>query len=89
MSCKVVLTGVNGKTYKGKLASAIEDPQAARFWADFEGAVDDVALVHVDQLEARLAALPYFVVFDGRTFRATEVDLQIMPSEGSFSFTVP
>jgi len=87
--CLVEPSPTKENTYEGRLTVSIADASAASFWIAYEQAVNVVLLAEVDLLEERLATLPFFVVIDDRRFQASDVDLQIYPSSGRLSFTVP
>ena len=88
MVCSVRLSSQKENTYEGLLSAPLSDPGAAEFWRAYDRAVNDVSLLAVDELERRLARLPFFVVVGENRFHAAAVDLQIYPSSRQVSFSL-
>lgn len=72
--------------YEGRYLTDIQNNMAIEFWTNFESAVNECLLSHLDELQKELHTLPFYVVLFERTFRASEIDLQIYPSTMSVAF---
>ncbi len=86
--CEAELRGETA-TYCGTLPSPIRDSQALSFWEAYENAVEGMMLKAVEILEQQMANQSFRVVVDDREYLGADVDLQVFPTAGDVSFTLP